>query len=413
MNRCFPGPALGLCAALLVCFPTTAQEKVTALKGARILPGGGAAIDNGVLVIAQGRVQAVGGAGTAIPAGALVVDLSGKTITPGLIDAGWNGGADANDRNEQGEEVTPQMRILDAIDPEDPSFVRARAAGVTTVQVSPGGRNVIGGLGAVLKTAGTRVEDMVLLDEASLRIVMGSEPSMGNRAIRGGNIDSMYYRRPTTRMGVVWEVRKAFYDAKNYQQRTIADGATPKDPAMEVLVRVLQKQLTVYTTARAEQDIRTALRLSEEFGYRTVVDEAQEAHMLVDELSKAGTWVLVGAPSADRVDGLGAQDGAAPRWYTLSLLAHQGVPFVITTGSNAAALDLVREASFGVRFGLSPQQALDAVTLLPARLLGVDNRVGSLAAGKDADFVVWSKDPFDPTAVAEAVHVNGIRVNER
>ncbi|GAB4156505.1 MAG: hypothetical protein Fur0037_24790 [Planctomycetota bacterium] len=106
-------------------------------------------------------------------------------------------------------------------------------------------------------------------------------------------------------------------------------------------------------------------------------------------------------------------DGARPRWYTLSLLASKGIPFVITTGSNPRALDLIREASFAVRFGLSRGSALDAVTILPARLLGIDARVGSLAPGKDADFVVWSTDPFDPTAVAEAVHVNGIRVNDR
>lgn len=401
------------CAALLSWLPALAQDKVTVLQGARILPGGAAPIEHGVLVIAQGRVQAVGGANTSIPDGAVVVDVAGKTITPGLIDAGWDGGAAANDRNEQGQEVTPAMRILDALDPQDQSFRRARAAGVTAVQASPGGRNVIGGLGAVLKTWGERAEDMVLQDEASLRIVMGAEPSVGNRAIRGGSIDSMYYRRPTTRMGVVWEVRKAFYDAKDYQQRTIANGDAPKDPGMEVLVRALQKKLMVVTTARAEQDIRTALRLASEFGYRTVVDEAQEAHLCADELAASKTWVLVGSPSADQVAGIAAADGAAPRWYTLSLLAHKGVPFVITTGSNGAGLELIREATFAVRFGLSPAAALDAITLLPARLLGIDGRTGSLAVGKDADFVVWSKDPFDATAVAEAVHVNGIRVNDR
>jgi imidazolonepropionase-like amidohydrolase len=239
---------------------------------------------------------------------------------------------------------------------------------------------------------------------------MGSEPSQNNRAIRGGNIDSMYYRRPTTRMGVVWTARKAFYDAKAYQE-TLA-GNPKADPGMQVLTRVLKGELLVFTTARAEQDIRTALRLMDEFGYKTAIEEAQEAWRVVDELVAAKVWVLVGAPSADRVLGSGAGDAADPRFHTLRLLHERGVPFVITTGSNAQALDLVREATVAVRHGLPALAALDAVTIQPARLLSVQDRIGSLSAGKDADFVVWSSNPFDPTARAEAVYVNGTRVNE-
>jgi imidazolonepropionase-like amidohydrolase len=389
-----------------------AQDKITVYKNARIWPGGATPIDNGVLIVQQGKVQAVGGASTPVPAGAVVVDLAGRQITPGLVDAGWQAGASLNDRNEQATEVTPQAHVLDALDPQDRAFARARRCGVTAVQVSPGNRNVIGGLGAVVKTAGATPAAMLLKDESSLRIAMGSEPSGGNRAIRGGNVDSIYYRRPTTRMGVVWEVRKAFFAAKDYQQRTIAGSPPPVDPGMAVLVRALKQELVVFTTARAEQDIRTALRLATEFGYRTVIDEAQEAHLVLDELAASKAWVLVGAPSADRTAGAAANDQADPRWSTLGALAKAGIPFVITTGSNPLALDLGREALFAVRFGLSPQDALDAVTLRPAIVLGVDNRIGSLAAGKDADFVIWSTDPFDPTAAVQAVHCNGLRVDE-
>lgn len=386
------------------------QDQTIVYQGARILPSGAPAIDDGVLITAGGKVTAIGGKGLAIPAGAEVRDVSGRTITPGLIDAGAQIGASAQDRNEQGDEVTPHMHVLDAFDPADKALRRARNGGVTALHLTPGNRNVIGGLAAVVKTWGSNPAAMLLKDESGLRLTMGSEPSQNNRAIRGGTIDSMYYRRPTTRMGVVWEARKAFYDAKAHQETLGADGKG--DPGMQVLNRVLKGEITVFTTARGEQDIRTALRLMDEFGYRTAIEEAQEAWRVVDELVAAKVWVLIGAPSADRVQGPGAGDSADPRFHTLLLLHERSVPFVITTGSNTQALDLVREATVAVRHGLPPLAALDAVTIQPARLLGVAERVGSLSAGKDADFVVWSSSPFDPTARAEAVYINGTRVNE-
>lgn len=396
---------LTVLATLLAAAASPAQERAIAYLGARILPGGGAPIDNGVLITAGGRIQAVGGASTPLPDGVATVDCAGRTITPGLVDASFRGGAPANDLNEQSDEVTPHLRVLDSLDPDDRSFERARRSGVTTVHVMPGTRNVIGGLGCVVKTFGTDPASMVLKAEASLRVVMGAEPSMGNRAIRGGSVDSMYYRRPTTRMGVVWEARKAFFDAKQSLE-TQGAPATP-DPGRDVLVRVLQGKLAAYTTARSEQDIRTALRIASEFGYTTVIDDAQDSYLVADELAAAKVMVLLGAPSAPAVTGTAAADGADPRFGTVRILAQRGIPFVITTGGNQAALDLVREAMFAVRNGLDPAQALDAVTILPARLLGVDDRLGSLAPGKDADFVVWSHDPLDPAAVAESVFIDG------
>jgi len=380
-----------------------------AFTHARLLPGGAAAIADGVLVVHNGRIAAIGGADTPIPEGASVVDCRGKTITPGLIDASFRTAANVADANEQGSEITPQLRALDTLDPEDKLLLRARAAGVTAVHVMPGTRSVIGGLGCVVKTAGSEPRTMLLKEDATLHITLGAEPSMGNRAIRGGEVDSIYYRRPTTRMGVVWEVRRSFFDAKQALE-TVAGAPQPADPGTVVLQKVLQGQLTAVTTARSEQDLRTALRIADEFGYKTVLDEAQDAHLVLDELAAAKTTVLLGAPSASLVAGTGAQDGAEPRSATVAQLAARGIPFVITTGTNLQALDLVREAMFATRNGLSPAQALDAVTLEPAKLLGIADRTGSLQKGKDADFVVWSTDPLDPAAVAESVHIDGISV---
>ncbi len=400
---------LPLASTLLLATFAAAQQQATVYTNARLLPGGAPPIENGMLVVAGGKILAIGGSDLAAPPGATVVDCKGKTITPGLIDASFRAGVGA-DPNEHSEEVTPHLRVLDSLDPEDRAFARARAAGVTAVHVMPGNRSVIGGIGCVVKTFGSEPRAMLLKEDASLHITLGAEPSMGNRAIRGGSVDSIYYRRPTTRMGVVWEVRKTFFDAKQAMQMTAGAPPLPPDPGRAVIERVLKGQLTAVTTARSEQDLRTALRIADEFGYRTVLDDAQDAHLVLDELVAAKTTVLLGAPSATTVLGTAGADGAEPRSATVQKLAARGIPFVITTGSNLASLDLVREAMFAVRNGLSPTQAIDAVTIEPAKLLGIADRTGSLAVGKDADFVVWSTDPLDPAATAESVHIDGISV---
>ena len=162
-----------------------AQQDVTAYTNAQILAGGQPAMASATMIVACGKVVALG-ADVAVPEGARVVDCAGKTITPGLIDASFVTAVSGNDANEQSEEVTPALRILDSLDPEDPILRRARRDGVTAAHVMPGTQNVIGGLGCVVKTSGADPDAMVIKQDASMRIVMGSEPSARNRAPRGG-----------------------------------------------------------------------------------------------------------------------------------------------------------------------------------------------------------------------------------
>ncbi len=386
------------------------QDQVLVLRGALVLTGTGAEHVGGTVILHQGKIVAVGGNDLVFPAGARVLDLAGRTITPGLVDAGASIGVRDNDRNEQGDEVTPQLSILDAVDPTDPGFVRARATGVTAVRLCPGNRNAIGGLGAVLKTAGDTVAAMLVKERVGLNLNVGREPSDGNRAIRGGAPVGMYYRRPTTRMGVIWEVRRSFYQAMEYRDERTEGNDTPHDAGLDVLVEALAGKLDVHTTARAEQDIRTALRLAGEFGYKTVLEEVTEAYRCVDLLAASKVTCLIGAPSAEAVVGSGASDGARMRWHTLGLLAQAGVPFAIQTGSNVGSKALIHEAVFAVRNGLDRSAALAAVTATPAKILGVADRLGSLVAGRDADVVVWSGDPFDPASVALHVFIAGAEV---
>ena len=400
---------LNLSLALTLLAPMAiAQESVTVLTGAKVYPVAQPAIEDGVVVLAGGVIQVVGDRETIVPADATVIDCSGLVITPGLVDAATTLGVTKNDANEQSDEVTPHMHILDAIDPGDKAFGRALHAGGTTVQISPGNRNVIGGLGAVLKTAGDTVADMLMRDESCLRVTMGSEPGSGNRAIRGGTPTGLYYRRPTTRMGVVWELRKAMYDARAYrEEKTLGEADNPvlEDPGMEVLLRALDKKLQVRTTARAEQDIRTALRLADEFGYDTVLEEVTEAYQVADILAEANVKVIFGAPSSEH-----DSDSAEPRWHTLNLLSELSGPFAIASGSRVGAQDLAREAMFAMRHGLDRDRALASVTLVPAEILGVADRVGSLAAGKDADLVIWTGEPFGALTTVKSVYVAGEEV---
>ena len=386
-------------------------DRVTVFRGGQVWDGvAERPIENGVVIMEGGKIRAVGDADTVVPAGATVVDCTGKVLTPGLVDASTTLGVRSTDANEQADEVTPAMRILDAIDPSAKSFERARNQGVTTAQISPGNRNVIGGLGAILKTAGTTVEEMLVRDSSCLRMTLGSEPSSGNRAIRFGAPTSLYFRRPTTRMGVVWAVRKAFYDARAYQERKTDGEALPAssvDPDAEVLVQALEGKLQVRTTARAEQDIRTALRLAEEFGIKPVLEEATEAYRLIKELRAAGSQLVFGAPSKEV-----GRDGAQVRWNTLNELAKAEIPFAIATGGNIGTHALRLEAMFAVRNGLPAAAALRAITSIPAEILGVADRVGTLAVDRDADLVVWTGSPFDPTTRPDSVWIQGRRIDD-
>ena len=400
-------------AALVALAGAQEPNRQIALVGARILTADGPTIEKGAVVIEGGRIRAVVSDLSKFSSDGLdTVDVEGKWITPGLIDAGTTLGLASQDRNEDGDEVVPHLSVLDALDPTDRRFARVLRRGVTTVQVNPGTRSVIGGRGAVVRTAGDTVAEMVVLRESGLRLTLGKEPTSNNLTPRFGVPTSIFYRRPTTRMGVIATARKSFYDAQEYRETlgTVGDEARPQpDPAMETLVRALAGEITIRSTARSEADIRTALRLAREFEYPTLIEDAVEAWRVIDELREAGSTVLMSAPSSPVVQGEGRADGAEPRWSTLKLLAEAGIPFAICTGTNLASLDLVFEAMFAVRYGVAPETALASITTTPAKILGIEDRVGRVATGLDADLVVWSGNPFAATTRAESVYIRGER----
>ena len=385
--------------AVLLASPLVAQDKAVAIRGAQVFTGKGAFQKNVTIVMSGGKIQAIG-QGIAIPEGAETIDASGRWITPGLVDANTSLGLPSPHENEQSSEVTPHIPVRHAINPDAPDMKRALRAGVTTAYIAPGGLNVFGGIGCVYKTAG---KSRMLKDESGTRMTLGNMPGQGNMPFRTfGTPASMYFRRPNNRMGVIWEVRRAFYDAMNAKETNIGPVQQPT-AATKILIDALDGKRIVRTTAFRDQDIRTALRLADEFGIKIVVDGAVEAYAALDYLVAAGVPVVASPPSLSQ-----GGEGATPHLDTLKLLSEAGVKVAIQTGNGQGALDLVREAAWAVRGGMKRIAALEAVTSTPAEILGVGDRVGTLAKGRDADLVVWSRHPLSLASRAERVFVDGL-----
>lgn len=378
---------MNLLAILVLPLGCSQGDDAILLRGGRILVGDGREIEQGSVLISGGKIRAVG-KDVEAPPGSRVLDVRGKTVTPGLIDAN---SAIGGQRNEDGSEVTPEVRILDSVEADDRELRRARQSGVTCLFVGPGNRNVIGGLGAVIRTSGKTRAEITLREDAALKAALGSGPSAGNFPPRGTQA-TFFARRPTTRMGVVWEFRNAFFEARRSESGSLASALAGKLP-----VRISASRAT---------DIEEALRLAEEFKLAIILDEAQEAWKLAPLIATRKVPALLRPTLAPGVSG----DGAEPRLDAFSLLAKAGVRVALLPAVDGDPDSLLTGAILAVKHGSSRADALRAITLGPAEILGVSDRVGSLDPGKDADLVVFSGDPLDATSRIELVLAGGRKV---
>ncbi|RPH42920.1 MAG: hypothetical protein EHM91_09055 [Planctomycetota bacterium] len=377
--------------ALLLALALVQDGEVIVLKNARILTVSGPEA-KGFLVVANGKIKEIV---DEAPAGAKVVDLGGKIIIPGLIDAGCTLGV-AGPTNEESEEVAPQVRIVDALDPRSPDLARARQNGVTAAFVAPGNRGVIGGVASVIKTAGPSRAAMIVREDAAMKAAIGPGPSLGNFSPRGSPA-TFFARRPTTRMGVAWEFRKAFFDARRYGEQH-----DRQDPGKELLLQALAGKLPVRIASSRVTDLETAMNAAEELGLTICFEEAQEAHKRADLLAKKKIPVLL-RPSMLGVPPFIGGEPVEARLDAFVLLSRAGVKTaLLSTGDQ-----LLSSVAFAVRHGAAPADALRAVTLTPAEILGIADRMGSLEKGKDADLVVLSGEPQEVTTRVEKVMIGG------
>jgi imidazolonepropionase-like amidohydrolase len=326
-------------------------------------------------------------------------------ITAGLIDASARITTGLQ-CVEQGREVEPDRRVADSLDPFDPRWRRLARSGITTAFIAPDSFDVVGGLGVVLKTAGgLSIAERTLRADAALCGAIGGRPSVFNSPA-GGPPQNFFARRPTTRMGVEWEWRKAMYDAE-------ASTRIPERAfrGSDVLVKALAGELPLFIEAWATQDIRTAVFLVEEAkreglgNLRLIVDGAAEGWKEPDLLARVGAAVVL-APFSE--DGRTGPDRAFMAWDVARELRDRGLLVALSSHGNANLDDrLDMQAAKAMRAGFSFDEALAAVTLHPAQILGVEDRVGSLAPGLDGDLVLWSGPPFEPTSSVIGVVLDG------
>ena len=373
---------------------------VTAIINAHVVPIEGEPFD-GTVLIENGKVSALGADVTA-PEGADVVDADGKWLLPGFVDAhvhlgtheegeGWAG----DDTNEMTDPVTAGVRALDAVNPYDPGFDDALAGGVTSVNVNPGSGNPIGGLAVAIHTHGRYIEEMVLRSPSGLKSALGENPK---------RVYGEKKQTPSTRLGTAMIIRKAFMDAQNYMGKADENA---RDPKLEALAMVLRREIPWRQHAHRADDIATALRIADEFGYDLVLDHGTEAHLLADVLAERGIPVLIGPlfTTKSKVE-LRGRSIANP-----GKLAASGVEISIITDHPVIPINfLVHQATLSVKEGLDPVTALRSITINPAKVLGLAERIGSLEPGKDADVVLWSGDPLDVMQRALTVWIGGKEV---
>ena len=390
---------LGWSAPAALAVQSKAQTKSWTVYAERVHTAPGSVVEGGMVVIKDGKVASVSKGGSNADDA-----LRAFAITAGMIDLGariHNGQSSV----EQSREVTAEARVSASLNLFDPAWMRAARSGVTSVMVTPPDENVIGGLCVALKTHGALSLDARALKlDCALRGAVGTQPSRRNHPAFQ-RADDFYSRRPTTRMGVEWVMRKAFYDAA-YSRNDAARAF----PGSRELLEVLDEKRPFVVQAWATQDIRTAIYVREEmvaegFGdMNLIIDAGAEAWREPDLLVRTMTSVILPPfPWQGRT-----QDGALMPFNAARVLVDQGVPVALSShGASAFDQRLDRQAGFAMRGGLSFDEALAAVTTTPAEMIGVSARVGTLEAGKDGDLVMWSGPPFEATSRVVGVLIDG------
>jgi len=365
----------------------------------------------GDILIENGKIVAVGPSLTC--ESGRVLSLDGMRVFPGLIDAHchigmWEDGIgeEGADGNEMTDPITPELRAIDGLNPFDPCFKEAREAGITTVITGPGSANVIGGQFAALKTCGRSIEEMTLVAPIAMKAATGENPK------------AVYTEKkvaPTTRMAIASLFRSTMTDAIEYQKGMAKEEDKPdRDIAMEALLPVINRELTVKVHAHRADDILTALRLAKEFNLKITIDHCTEGYLITDvlkeRLTEQGAGIIIGPLLSERSKiELKNLSFAAPR-----ILDEAGIPFAIMTDHPVIPIQfLAVQAGLAVREGLSEDTAFRSITKNAADIVGIGERVGTLEAGKDADIAVFDGHPFDFRTHCVMTIINGMIVHNK
>ena len=360
------------------------------IKNGYIKPMVGADIENGCVLIGDdGKIVAIGAELTA-PADCIVIDAEGRLVTPGCVDAhchigldnegmGWEG----RDYNEIVEPLTPQMRAIDSINPQDEAFGLALQGGVTSACTGPGSANVVGGTFVAIKLSGKRVDKMIIKNPLAMKCAFGENP----KRCYGQGLK----KSPTTRMATAALLRELLFKARNYQQEKDAGKNPAFDMKLEAMLPVMRGEIPLKAHAHRADDILTSIRIAKEFGVKLTLDHCTDGAIIADELAQEGYSAFVG-PSLGNKSKIELQNKS---FTTPAVLHEAGVPISIITDAPVIPLQyLPMCAGLAVNAGLDEEVAWRAITINPAVQTGIGDRVGSLEPGKDGDVVIWAANPL-------------------
>ncbi len=400
--------------SFLICTMTVttiaAQEmSIVAIKAGTIYPVTSPPIQDGIVLIRNGKIVAVG-KDLNIPEGAEVIDATDKIVIPGLIDALTRL---ADKERDDEESVSPDIRAKDAFDFYD-KYRRMLAGGVTTVYISPGQKRLISGLGAVVKLAGNSIPQRTVKDQAALCITLGelpkNPPAIFKPPIPPGPdnpILPVEKQLPTTRMAELAVLRKVFTKAQWYRNQR----STKTDSKMEALLPVLDGKLPIRINCHTAQDIRSAISFAKAFNLKLIIEGATEAYKVIDEIKQSKSAVILSgllqpgqrvAKDYTRDIALGRVNPESP-----GILAKAGIKFAIYAPTDETIPDLQFIAGYTISQGLLPEEALRAITIAPAEILGIAERVGSIEKGKDADLVILTGEPFNIRSIVDKTLIDG------
>lgn len=373
------------------------------IKNAYIKPMVGDDIECGSILLGDdGKISAIG-TDIEAPAGAEIIDAEGKLVTPGCVEAhchiglhneavGWEG----RDYNESADPITPHMRAIDSIYPQDEAFENAIRGGVTSACTGPGSANVVGGTFAAIKLVGNRVDNMIIKHPAAMKCAFGENPK---------RVYGQSKKSPVTRMATAALLRELLFKSRRY----LADKEAGKDVfdmKLEAMIPVMKGEIPLKAHVHRADDILTSIRIAKEFGVKLTLDHCTDGSVIADELAKEGYPAFVG-PS---LGGKSKVELANKTFSTPADLANAGVNISIITDAPVIPLQhLPMCAGLAAQAGLGYEAAWRAITINPARALEIDDRVGSLEVGKDADVVIWTADPITSVgAEAFVTIVDGI-----
>lgn len=392
------------------------------IKNGRIITMESTDFDCGYILVEDGKIKDIGsmdkfnelkiGESCSIET---VIDAQNNYVLPGFIDAHchvgmWEDsvGFEGDDGNEMTDPVTPHLRAIDGVYHMDRAFIEAREAGVTTVVTGPGSANVLGGQFVALKTYGRSVDEMVLKEPVALKAAFGENPKTVYNEKR---------QTPMTRMATAALLRENLAKAKEYKNMLDDYKNDPEendkpeyDIKMEALLKIINKEVPLKAHAHRADDILTAIRIAKEFDIKVTIEHCTEGYMIKELLLEEGVGVCLGPLLTDRSKiELRNQNIKSP-----ALLSNAGIDVAITTDHPCVPIQhLSLSAAVAVKAGMDEKKALQSITINAAKITGIEDRVGSLSVGKDADIVIFDGNPLDLKTNVLTTIINGVPVYER